>query len=414
VLKRLDIPFDLVACLSLTQIIGWGTTYYVPAVLGPAVADELGIRADLLFLGVTVMIALGGLLSPHIGRWLDRGSAARIMPLGSLLIALGHAQFVMFPNLWTFFVAWALFGIASPMALSLSTLTLVTQVTGAAARRTIGILMLFTGMSASIFWPVASVLSHAYGWHGALAAFAMINLCVALPLNLWLARRYRSPELRRPSAVERVTTQPVGTEATHATALITEPAARREAVWLLVIAFSLQGFVSWGLPLHMISLFDQLGVASATAVAIAALNGPATIGARFVEVTFGNRLKPLTSTKAALALTIGSLVLLLLPLNPIAASVLFTIIWCGAAGVLGILRATLPLTLLGANDYGTLMGRISLPQHLAFASAPPILALAILMFGLQGGVILAIAMTAGALLAIARLARLAARPAAVN
>jgi hypothetical protein len=59
------------------------------------------------------------------------------------------------------------------------------------------------------------------------------------------------------------------------------------------------------------------------------------------------------------------------------------------------------------------MGRISLPQNLVFASAPPILAAAILGFGLQGGVWVAIAMTIGALLAILRLAQLTASKANV-
>ncbi len=191
-MKRQYFSVELVACLSLTQIVGWGTTYYMPAVLGPAMAAHLGTRTDLLFLGVTVMIGLSGLLAPMAGRWLDRGSAARVMPYGSLLIELGLGLFAAVPNLWTYFLAWVFFGMASPLAMSLSTLTLVTQVTGPGARRTIGILMLFTGMSASIFWPIASVLSHSIGWRGTVAVFAALNLCVALPLNVWPSCGWRS------------------------------------------------------------------------------------------------------------------------------------------------------------------------------------------------------------------------------
>jgi len=58
----------------------------------------------------------------------------------------------------------------------------------------------------------------------------------------------------------------------------------------MVIAFSLQGFGSWGLPLHLISLFHQLGVPVAAAVGIAALNGPATIAARLAEIALADRL----------------------------------------------------------------------------------------------------------------------------
>src|SRR5262249_27068644 len=154
------------------------------------------------------------------------------------------------------------------------------QHTGQDARRSIAILMLFTGLSASVSWPIASILDVAIGWRQTVAVFAAANLCLALPMYLGLVLGVRpraSPHERRSA---RALVVPC----------LVDPKLRRRAQWLMVIAFSLQGLGSWGLPLHVISLFAQLGVAGSAAVAIAALNGPATIAARLAEIALAGRL----------------------------------------------------------------------------------------------------------------------------
>jgi hypothetical protein len=47
--------------------------------------------------------------------------------------------------------------------------------------------MLFTGLSASLFWPLTAVLERAIGSQAALLAFAALNAGVAFPLHVMLA-----------------------------------------------------------------------------------------------------------------------------------------------------------------------------------------------------------------------------------
>ena len=79
---------------------------------------------------------------------------------------------------------------------------LLAQLTGQDARRNIAIMMLFTGLSASVFWPIASALDAALAWRKTLAVFAAANLCLALPMYLGLAlgMRPRAMAVRRASA----------------------------------------------------------------------------------------------------------------------------------------------------------------------------------------------------------------------
>ena len=61
--------------LGFTQIVGWGTTFLMPSVLGRRMEDALGIPSEIVFSGITVMFAVGAILAPRIGRLIDRTGA---------------------------------------------------------------------------------------------------------------------------------------------------------------------------------------------------------------------------------------------------------------------------------------------------------------------------------------------------
>jgi predicted MFS family arabinose efflux permease len=387
------VRLKVIGILSIGQIVGWGTTFYMPAVMAEAMAHELGVARQTVFLGVSVMVAIGALLSPPCGRLMDRYGASAFLPLGSLLIAAGQLQLALLATPLSLLLAWALFGVAMPLSLSLAAPILLSQISGAEARSDITLMMLFSGLSSSVFWPIASTLNEALAWRGALAVFAGVNLVLVLPLQLAIAggRRQRAAAHRR--APEE--SPPPPPLALH---------LRRRARWLMVTAFCLQGIGSWGMPLHVIALFEHIGVVGAAAVAIAALNGPATITARLAEVTLGARLRPISTAVIAAAHIPLSYLLLLAPVDPGVAACAFTAIFFGANGVMSVLRVTLPLTLLGSARYGALMGGLALPQNLAFAAAPFLFAVLFEAGGPRLGTLCALALALAALAAVIGLA----------
>src|SRR5262249_50610771 len=161
------------------------------------------------------------------------------------------------------------------LSLSLAGPTLITQVAPHKARRGIAVMMVFTGLTASVAWPITGLLREALGWRGTLLVFAAANAILPAPLHAALARS-RVP--RGPDAAEGGGPLPaVG-------ALLNGAHRRRRARTLMLMAFALQGLGSWGLPLHVIVMFEALGLPAATAVSIAALGGPATLAARVLDV----------------------------------------------------------------------------------------------------------------------------------
>ena len=76
-----------------------------------------------------------------------------------------------------------------------------------------------------------------------------------------------------------------------------------------------------------------------------------------------------------------------------------------ANGLKAVLRATLPLAIFGRAQFGTVMGRLALPQGIVSAAAPPVLAAVMANFGAEGVLALCTAIAAVALAATVALAR---------
>lgn len=85
--RRLPMPIPsptarAVAALCLTQVIGWGTTFWLPAVTGPAMAGELGMTLPLAMAGPTVMLVVMAMASWPLSGLFERHGARPVMIAG--------------------------------------------------------------------------------------------------------------------------------------------------------------------------------------------------------------------------------------------------------------------------------------------------------------------------------------------
>jgi predicted MFS family arabinose efflux permease len=174
-----------VAVLSITQIIGWGTTFFTPGVLAGPVGRELGLSREFVFSGVSVMLLVAAAASPAIGRMVDRRGARGVMAAGSLVAAAANLALSFAAGPWSWLAGWVLVGLVLPLALASAAFAALAQIAGRDARRAITMVTLFTGVSGSIFWPLTALLEVAIGWRATYGAFAALNLLVCLPLHLW-------------------------------------------------------------------------------------------------------------------------------------------------------------------------------------------------------------------------------------
>jgi MFS family permease len=353
----------IAAPLSLTQMIGWGTTFWLPAMLVGPVGREIGLVPEVVFAAVTVMLLVSAVVAPSIGRLLDRRGARWPMAAGSCLFALALIALSRAQGTGSYLAAWVLVGIGAPLALTQAAAAAMAQRAGAGARQAIGMLMLVGGLSSTLFWPLAAWLDATIGWRGACLAFAALHLLVCLPIHLIALARPR----RLARSVDEVI--PAAPEPPALS-----PAERRRAFLLMATAFSLTGFVSWGLPLQIVEILKGYGHTTAFAIFAGTLMGPAQVLARLGEMVFGRRLGILmVGVISATVMPLAVLMPVLAPQSPLLACA-FVVGYGLSAGAMTIVRAVAPLALFGAATFATMSGWLAVPQSIAFAIAPIIFA----------------------------------------
>jgi predicted MFS family arabinose efflux permease len=380
-----------IAGLGFTQIVGWGTTYLMPSVLGRELQTALGISPELVFAGITVMFGVGAFLSPRIGRIVDRTGARRLMTLGSLLYALSLAGLAAAQGPVTYFACWAAMGAASALALSTPSSIAIVQVAGPRARQAIALLTIVGGFASTVFWPMSGALDAAMGWRHTLLLYAAIHLFACAPIH-WLILPRQPPS------------HPTTTGAAPTTAGVA-PEDRQRVYLLLSISLAFGAFVFTGVQLQMIEMMRGLGHSPASALLLASLIGPSQVGIRIFELLFGHRYSIMKSAVfGSLMLPVG-LGLALAAGGNFVVALLVVATYGMSNGMKAVQRATLPLALFGRAQFGAYMGRLALPQGIVAAVAPPIMAAVLSRFGTAGALWVCFAFATVSLVAMILLAR---------
>lgn len=346
--------------LGFTQIVGWGTTFLMPAVLGRHIGESLGLASEIVFAGITVMFGVGSLLAPQVGRLVDRIGARTIMASGSALYAVSIAALAFSQGIASYLMCWAAMGIASTLALSTPSSIALAQVAGPGARRAIAMLAIIGGFASTVFWPLSGALDVALGWRGTLLVYAAIHLFACLPVHLLVLPR--RPPAHHLAAAANAAASGVPSE------------VRSRAFLLLSITLSSGAFVFTGAMVHMIELMRGLGHSAATAVFLASLIGPSQVTVRIFELLFGHRYSIMNSAVFGSAALVLGLAVAMIGGGNFVLALLCIVSYGIANGLKAVQRATLPLALFGRGQFGAYMGRLALPQGIVSASAPPVIA----------------------------------------
>lgn len=389
----------LLSVLSVSQLLGWGTTFDMPSVLGRALERDLGLPFETIFGGLTAMMIVMALASPRTGRLLVTLGAARVMAMGSVLMASGLTVLSLSQGAVSYFAAWLIIGLGGACALSVSANTAVVEREGAAAKRTIGTLMIFTGLSSALFWPLLSLAETTIGWRATLQMAAAAHLVVLVPLHMF----------GLPARSDAATLTASGEGAARPLPVL-NARDRLRAFLLIASASSLNSLTSFGISASLIELLKLAGAAPGLALTLASLRGVIGISARLADLVAGDRTSPVASGLAASASMFGAFLLLAaFPASPFVVPLLFVLLYGAGSGVAAVARALLPLSFFTREEFATLSSNVALPQNIASALSPVIFAAMMENFGLSGVIALALALTFLTCLSMARLMLLRAR-----
>ena len=356
-------PWRAVPVLGVTEIISWGTIFYTPVLIVPLIAAERGWSMSFAMGGFSVGLLVAGLVSPYVGRSIDRFGGHVVMTIGSLIGALGLALIVHAAHWAAYLAVWMVLGVAMAANLYDSAFATLGRIFGGAARRPITALTLAGGFASTVSWPATHFLLEAVGWRGTYLVYAALLAYISAPLHAFFLPRHRHDENE---TVHSDMKAPVKVLPPYGLPFI-----------LVASAFASYAFVPSGLSAHLLAIFTRSGIDAGTVVWIGALFGPAQVGARLIEFSFGRDLHPLWVVRFALAVLLCAFAMLLLAgiSTPLAA--VFALMFGGANGLVTITRGAVPLALFGASGYGRLMGRLAGPFLLVQAAAPLVMAFVI-------------------------------------
>lgn len=358
----------VISALGIGQILAWGTSFYFPAVFAEPIVRDTGWSLGFVVGGTSLGLLVAGLISPQVGRLIDRHGGRPVLLASSLFYAAGLVGVGLSPALPVFLAAWVLIGIGMGTGLYDAVFAALGRLYGSEARGPITNLTLFGGFASTVCWPLSAFMIEHVGWRSACLIYAGLHLLISLPLQTAVVRPVARSVPEASTATVQERSKP--------------PRIAHEALIfaLLALVLSLAAGIGSIVVVHLLIFLQARGVDYAVAVSLGTLFGPAQVGARVVERLFGARYHPVWTMIGSCALMAAGLLLLFAGF-PIL--VLTIVIYGAGYGVSWIGRGTLPLALFGPVRFPRLMGKLAFPSLIVQALAPSAGALMIEASGIE-------------------------------
>src|SRR5688572_9930346 len=97
----------LISVIGLVQVLAYGSSYYLPAVLAAPIARDTGWPLPWVVAGLSIGLLVAGGISPKIGRSIDRRGGRPVLATSSILFAGGLIALGIAPTLPFYIAGWA-------------------------------------------------------------------------------------------------------------------------------------------------------------------------------------------------------------------------------------------------------------------------------------------------------------------
>lgn len=342
--------------LGLTQIIGWGSTYYLLSLLGGTIGRDLGLSNGLMLAGISITLASAAILGPRIGRWQDRAGSRIVMTTGSVIMAIGLCILSLAHSWGVYYAGWVVIGIGSPMALYSASFTALTQIAGQDSRRAISYLTFMGGLASTISWPATAWLMNYLDWRTIALLFAALNLAICAPIHATcLGRRLTADHPANGGAI-------IEAGIPHE--------AQPAAFLILSAMLALTGSIvnSWSLLVFPVLM--GIGFLPGAAVFVGSVVGVWQVAGRMAEMLLARRLSIFWTGMVAIGFMPLSFLVLLYSGGNIAIGTLFAAFYGISNGLITIARSGIVLAIFGAHGYGERINKATVAQNISGALAP--------------------------------------------
>lgn len=340
-----------VIVLGLVQILSWGGSFYLMAVMAAPIVAETGWSQQWVYGALSLGILVSGLLAPLSGRIIARTGGRMLLALSGAVMAVGLAVMGLSHSLPLFLGAWVAIGVGMAMGLYDALFATLGTRYGSQARSAITSITLISGFCTSLVWPGIALLIHLLDWRGACFAIAAMLLLLVLP-----AYFYALPDKAAPLKPKAATPTSPAPQSDIAPSLF----------WLLCAIFTLASVIMTAISVQLIALLQASGYTLAAALGLSAILGPCQVGSRIVDILFKRGHPVWTALFSVGLVAFGLLSLALFPQLALLSMVLY-----GAGnGLRAIVRGTLPLAMVKPEAYAVVVGRMARPALIGQALTP--------------------------------------------
>ena len=352
----------LVIRLGLTQIIGWGSGFYLPAILAVPISLSIGISTETFFWAFTLSLLVSGLLGPQVGKFIDRLGGRKVLPIGTLAFAIGLALLATATSTPQLFIAWVFMGIGGSMGNYDAAFATAVNFFGNKSNGVIAGITVFAGFSSTISWPLTQALLEAFGWQVAVWAWFALHLLIALPLHLTIPRSVRRevPDLTGPIRK-----------------LMKNRFRIEPLLIVFALLFALEGFIVSAVNTTLPFMLGELGASVELALIASVVLGPSQVMARVVLVAMGSWATPLrVATISIVAHPLGVAAIWIFGEQGLLA---FVILHGIGVGLNPFIRGSLPLLFYGPDRFGQRQGRVMMLSKIVSAFSPTALIFLLLL-----------------------------------
>ncbi|WP_081853047.1 MFS transporter [Bosea sp. 117] len=367
----------------MTQILAWGSSYYLLAVLAAPIAGDTGWSLAWIVGGLSLGLLVAGLVSPRVGDAIQRLGGRVVLTASAILLALGLTGLALSPNLPVYILSWLILGTGMGAGLYDAAFATLGRLYGLGARTAITALTLFGGFASTVCWPLSALLVSEFGWRATCLIYAGIHLFVLLPLYVFALPK--QPKREGAGAAKVAAGDADGNDGPLV------PPGSKPLFVLVALVIAISSMISATLSVHLLTILQARDIALGAVVALGALVGPSQVGARAIEMAISRFHHPIWTKLASTAFVAIGVGLLWAGFPIVAAALIF---YGAGIGIESIARGTLPLAIFGADRYPAIMGRIAMPSLIGQAASPSLGAMVIGSFGAHGalGVLFAVAL----------------------
>ena len=348
-------------CLGMLQILVWGGSFFLLAVMGEPITRETGWGSQWVYGALSLSLMVSALLAPLSSRLVARYGGRTQLASSGVIVALGLLMIAASQTLPTFLLAWVIIGVGMAAGLYEALFATLGALYAERAGKAITGITLITGFATTLCWPLVAFAIEHVGWRYACVGYAAV-LLVTTPFYLKVL-----PGAVRSAPRKRLIEQ-------------SSAGVNRRVYRQLTWIFALGAVIMTAISVQLVAVLQGLGYSLAAAIALSALLGPSQVASRVLQMLAGKRHPIWTALVSVVLVAVGVLLVAFAP----GATAVGLLLYGLGNGLRAIVRGLLPLALMPPSHYVVLMGKMSRPSLIGQALTPLVGGYLLQHFGAMG------------------------------